>query len=347
VKWIDVQVSDWFYRDVLEADRIKLDPYTNEGLFTGIPYNDFVVGKERIVQSYLSTDNQAEFLLPGYVASPDNPVYVFIEGARATPALIEDGKFVLSNPISGGMHVTAYSTGVPKMGTDPANVLAYQRPSTNGLSTYPSYKLFEAATYIYDPMKGEKCVVLSKSLKRVKVDVRAGETEQGAAARVIKDSDDLFTIIKGTIYVPYSMNNLPAHVEYSYNDSAGMAQYKYEDAVPTASYVDYADRFFPSINLLRQEFFLLLYKMMNNLYKRYTDTGPGFSTHNERNVPDVVVSDWFYAPVISVLNEKYQDGCYVFPLYDDGTFAPSSGITRAETVMCLNRMIEWAAERFR
>jgi hypothetical protein len=339
--------NHWFYRDVLEAGRIRLSPDTDEGLFTGIPYNVFVEGKERIVRSYITTENQSEFLLPGYVSSPDNPLYVYIESARTQPALIESGKFVLGSPISAGLRVTAFSSGVPLLGSDSSNWETYGRPSTNGLAAYPQYTLYEASTYKYDSMQGEKCIVLGRSYRRAAVDVRAGETVQAALRRVIGDQDNMFTIISGVLYTSYEANGFPAYVQYSYVDAKGVTQFKGEDALPTAPHVDYSDRFFPDSQMLRVELFTVIHKIISNLYYRFTDTEPAFATFNEREVPDVQPGDWFYAIVMAVLNEKFLDGCYVFPLYEDGSFGPRAGITRAETVMYLNRLIEWAAERFR
>jgi hypothetical protein len=347
MKWIDVMPNHWFYRDVLEAGRIRLSPDTDEGLFTGIPYNVFATDKERLVRSYISTENQSEFQLPGYISSPDNPLYVYIETTRTQPALIENGRFVLEAPLSAGLRVTAFSSGIPLLGLDPSDPETYGRPSINGLAAYPQYTLYEARAYKYDSIQGEKCIVLGRSYRRVNVNVRPGETVQVALRRVIGDENNMFTIISGVLYTSYEANGFPAFVQYSYEDSNGVIQFKGEDALPSAPYVNYSDRFFPGSQMLRVEFFTVIHKILSNLYYRFTDTEPAFSTFNERKVPDVRPENWFYTAVIAVLNEKYLDGCYVFPLYEDGSFSPLTGITRAETVMYLNRLIEWTSERFR
>lgn len=347
LKWTDVLPYHWYYRYVLEADRIKLQPDSDEGLFTGIPYNVFVEGRERIVQSYTSTENQSVFPIPGYTASADNPLYVYIESARTEPSIVENGKFTLGAPISAGLRVTAFNAGVPLLGTNPLDPVTYTRPSINGLASYPSYRLHEASDYTFDPLKGEKCIVLGRSYRKIAVDVRAGETAQAAVGRVFDHEDHLFTIIDGTLYTSYSAKDYPAYVEYSFKDASGAVVYKGEDVIPTAGYVNYTDRFFPDSRHLRSEFFTILHKITSNLYYRFTDAGPSFSTFNERAIPDMEADAWYYDAAMSVLNEKYSDGCYVFPLYDDGTFQPNNAITRAETVMFLNRLIEWTSERFR
>jgi hypothetical protein len=348
LKWIDVQPSAWYYRDVLELDRLRLstDPYQH--VIEGIGYNVFEDGKPRIVKTFIATDNQREFIIDGYTPSPDNPMIAYVDGIRAMIDDVQPNKAILANPCAGGLEVTFMAAGVPKMQTD--QYPCSSRPSDSGLEKYPRVDLANKGTYTFNIYYhyNESCVVFSKMLKRVDVTLNAGETVDDALSRVIDTHDDQFTIIDGTLYVPYSYNEIPMDVCYNYKDGDDI-KYVCERVIPTSpsGTVLYNDRFFPDTELVRFEFFVILHRFRQNFYNRFTDRT--FNTYgvNERNIPDIDPKVWYAEQVFDVLNEKFLDGCYVFPLYDDGTFKPTACITRAESVLYLNRFIEWTLEKFR
>lgn len=348
LKWIDVAPTDWFYRDLLEADRIIIDPENlHTKLVSSIAYNIFEV--PRVVKTFISEDGQREFTVPGLVNRSDNKVTVYVDGIPALVEKIEGETVTLVNPLASGMEVVIVSSGVPKMYTGPWCGL---RPGHNGEdSAYPRAELSRKDLYTYNPYysRNESCVVFGRRLKRIDVTIQPFEDIEDVLRRVIGHRDDVYTIIDGVLYVPYNYNNLPINVCYNYQDTEGNV-YNYCEKVVVSSptgLVSYTDRFFPKVKVLRAEFLIFLHRIKVALHNRFTDRKYYLNTSNERNVPDVDVASWYGPTVLDMLNDKYLDGCYVFPLYSDGTFRPMNCITRAESMVYLNRFIEWSLERFR
>jgi hypothetical protein len=136
-------------------------------------------------------------------------------------------------------------------------------------------------------------------------------------------------------------------VEYNYKGANGQILHTSETVIPSTDVVAWNDRFFPDVVMQKAEFMVLLQRIRLNIYNRFTDRDYTVIANNERNIPDINYGKWYSDDLFDILNEKYLDGCYVFPLYEDDTFAPDSCISRAEAVTYLHRFIEWALERFR
>jgi hypothetical protein len=194
-------------------------------------------------------------------------------------------------------------------------------------------------------------VCMNQKLKRVNVTLLPNETVDQALKRVIGYKRDLFTIIGGVLYTSFNLNQFPVYVNYNYKAGAAVKYRQREKVVPKSTCPAYNDVFFPGITVYRSEFFSLLQRMRKNLYNRYTDRGyvANDVTNTERFIRDKadIVGKWYAEDVLNILDEKFQDGCYVFPLYEDDTFKPEVCVTRAEAVVYLHRFIEWALERFR
>lgn len=342
--WIDVNPYDWFYRDVLDASRLYLDADEETSLFDSIAYNKFVPGKERIVRSYISTEHQIEFDLPGYTPSDDNPVYCYVDGVPVRVETDRD-KVYLPNPISAGQEVVIMAMGVPEyeeVGCKKTPVLIHR-------GIYPSADLMNKNNYTFHPnySLNETATALGRKLRRVYVERYPGESIQDALHRQIGYKRDVFTIVDGVLYTSFEYWNVPVTVEYNYHGPNGQVLHTVERVIPTSEIVGWNDRFFPDVTMSRAEFMVLLQRIRKNLYLRFTDREYVPFITNERGIPDIDTSAWWADDVLDILNEKYLDGCYVFPLYADGTFNPDGCITRAEAVTYLHRFIEWALERFR
>jgi len=346
MRWIDVSPYDWYYRDVLDAARLYLsvDQSDTETLFNSIPYNKFVAGKERIVRSYISTENQIEFPLPGYVPSDDNPVYCYVDGVPVNVETDVD-KVYLPNPISAGLQVVVMAMGVPYYETDTCR----KAPVLVQAGIYPSAELAHKSKYTFDInySLNEIATAMGQKLRRIELERYPGETVQEAMRRQVGYDRNVFTIVDGVLYTSYEYWNIPVTVQYNYKGANDQILHTAETVIPTSEVVVWNDRFFPKVNLMRGEFMVLLQRMRLNLYRRFTDREYVPYAVNERNIPDIPDGQWWTEDLMDILHEKYLDGCYVFPLYADGTFNPSGCITRAEAVTYLHRFIEWALERFR
>jgi hypothetical protein len=349
--WIDVDVSDWYYRYVADADRTYLDKEKKRTLFSGIVYNVFEVGKERKVVNYVTTSNQDTFDFPNYTPSTNNKIIVYVDGVRIENAEYQNGKVYLANALSGGLDVTIVAVGVPLLGSN-------GRPQLVGTSKYPTAQLSKGNSYVN--LLGQKtssveyCVVLDKKLKRVNPPTRFSEIHEGLLEGNIGYRDDVYTVYKGRLYVPFIYNNAVVKFGYHFVEG-GVRKFKEDKLTPVSTSIPYNDRFFPNLEILRYEFFILLSRLRENLYNRYTDSNFELIRTNLRGVlefsngfPDTSFrTSWYASQILDLLNEKYLDGCYVFPLYEDGSFDPNGKITRAEAVTYISRFMEWAIEKFR
>lgn len=357
-RWLDIDPSDWYYRAVIEADHIFLDPLREETLFHSKIYNAFENGKERQVYNFTTYEGQTKFHIPGYVPHPKEYVLIYLDGVPVNPSKLEPDYVHVGQPLSGGISASVFLSGVPKMLrgdpliNDAANCLI--TPFTRSCKMqYPMARLEKANDYVFDTRYAlnESCVCLGMKLRRVEVTPQIGETIQDALMRVIGFKKNVFTIYNGNLYVSFNLNGFPCMVSYNYRKDNVIKNRQNEVVVPISTCAGYQDRFFPEITITRAEFFVLLNRMRKNLYNRYTDTGyiekPEGKT--ERYIKDIdqILGRWFAVDVLNILDEKFLDGCYVFPLYDDDTFEPRTCVTRAEAACYVHRFIDWALERFR
>lgn len=354
-KWIDVSPKDWYYRSVLEADRIFLDGDRDESLFTTKTYNQFITGKSRSVHNFTTTEGQTSFKIKGYKPDSRELVIIYIDGVAYTPSKLEKEIVHIGFPLAGSKEVSVVLSGIASMHNGDHtndNCQTYPLKSTCTLS-YPTKKLEMQAKYVFDLRYSlnEIVVCMGKKLKRVNVDVANGESVQAALTRTIGNKDDCFTIVNGHLYVSYNLNQFPMLVNYNYKSGAVIKNRQKEKVVPSSKCVTYTDRFFPDITVSRGEFFTTLQRMRVSLYNKFTDRGyhPNTVANTERYIRDrsKIVGKWYAEDVLNILDEKFNDGCYVFPLYEDDSFDPEVCVTRAEAIVYLHRFSEWALERFR
>lgn len=354
-RWLDVEPRDWYYRAVLEADRIFLDPAKTTTLFNGKHYNKFVTGKNRTVHNFTTTEGQTVFTIKGYKPDSREDVIVYIDGIPNKPSKLESGKVTIGFPIAGGKEVSVFLSGVTEMyegDHTPENCQTYPLVDTCKLA-YPSKKLEMADKYVFDTRYSQNEIVtcMGQKLRRVNVTLKTGETPQSGLARTIAYADNCFCILNGVLYTSYNLNNFPVQVNYNYKAGAVIKNRQREKQVPTSKCVMHQDKFFPRITIQRGEFFVLLQRMRANFYNKYTDRGYTANTPvtTERYIADrsKIAGKWYATEVLNILDEKFNDGCYVFPLYEDDTFQPEVCVTRAEAIVYLHRFTEWALERFR
>lgn len=354
-RWMDVSPKDTFFRSILEVDNIYLDHSRETRLISPKLYNKFIAGKPRQVHNFTSKEGQTEFTIKGYKPDSRETVVVYLDNVPYPPSKLAKDKVTIGFPMSGGRNVSVYLSGVAEMHKGDHrdnNCQTYPLRDTCKLA-YPSKTLKMSKTYLFDTRYSlnEVCVVLGKKLRRVDANLRNGESAQTALTRTIGNQDDCFTIIKGVLYVSYNLNGFPAYVNYNYKAGSIIKNRQKEPIVPFSKCAVYQDRYFPSITVPRSEFFVTLNRMRQNFYERYTDRGYSMNavTNTQRKIADKnsLAGKWYEKDVVNILDEKFNDGCYVFPLYEDDTFRPEVCVTRAEAVVYLHRFTEWALERFR
>ncbi|GAA0376725.1 S-layer homology domain-containing protein [Bacillus horti] len=365
MRWIDINPRQWFYRSILESQQVFLDADKERTLFNGHTYNMFEDEKERRVEVIISDEGQKEFEIQGFKPDPRMEVLIYIDGVVVFPSKLEDDYVHLPNPIAGNKEVVIIISGVPRLtkypcdpnATDCSNGNCREVPLSSGCQPqYPSVNLRQRGSYSFNInyLRNEVAISLGKTLKRVNVELLPGESTQNALERVLGFKQDVFTVINGVLYVSYHLNQVPVRINYNYIDhnDGGIVKYTAgERVIPTSNCVLYNDRFFPDVKLTRAEFLSLIQRMRENFYNRYTDRGyvKVNKSLTQRYIRDrsEIVGRWYDEDVLSSLDEKYLDGCYVFPLYEDDSFNPQACITRAEVIVYLHRFIEWSLERFR
>jgi hypothetical protein len=345
-RWIDVDPLDWFYRDTLEISRLKTDETGDNNVVSGMSYNVFETGFERVVKRFVTIDGQKEFLVPKYTYHADNPMFVIVNGIEIIPEKVETGMVTLTNPLSAGIEVVCVAYGKPEI----KKVGCVDSPYT-GCSDFslPSADLKYKSTYFFNmSFPPETCVVLGTKLKRVIVKVNAGEDADNKIRDVVDTDRDVFVIHKGKVYLPYQYDGFPAVIGYNATIN-GVNRRTQETVVVESNCVNLNDRFFPDVRLRRYEFFALMSRMVENLHNRYTDHKFEYNPTPTRSIADAsgFSSRWYNSAILTLLNEKFHDGCYVFPLYADDKFEPEECITRAESVTYLHRMVEWITEKYR
>ena len=361
MKWIDVEPSDWFYRSVVEADRIYLDIDRKETLMGGMLYSH--LDKSRVVDIFTSKEGQKKFESEG-IEKYGGVHFVYVDGVKMEPSKVEDGIVHLPNPIAGGKEVIVYQSGKPQMKKE--SCYPDQEKCVKGEckhypvriwgcdGQYPSADLSRKGDYVFDLYYSlnEMAVSVGSKLKRKNVQVREDEDLGDALERVLGHEHNVFTIIDGVIYTSWNLKKFPVYVNYNYYDSEDgrVHNMQGERVIPDGACNLFSDRFFPYIEMTREEFVLELQKMRMNFYHRFTDKeyGKTVNSISKRKIEDKGDLHWDYGDsVLDMLDEQYLDGCYVIPLYEDDTFEPKTCITRAEVIVFLNRFVEWALERFR
>lgn len=354
-RWLDAGATDWFYRSVIEADQIKQTANDYFSIIRASAYSAFETDYPRKVFPFTSNENQSAFECKGYKPHKDNVVYVYIDGVPVAPSKLETDKVTIPSPIAGGLEVIIICSGVPKKQAMGVDNCVLKPVGTGCASMFPSYQLERKADYVYDTRYSlnEKVVCMGKQLTRVKVEQQPGESLNAALTRVIETRFDVFTIIDGVLYVSSNLNDVPVKVNYNYLDpkSNVVKNRQNEPAIPHADCAVYNDRYFPNDKMMKYEFYVILDRLRENLYSRFTDKKFNHSATSvlSRTIADksLIVGKWYEGNILNILEEKFNDGCYVFPLYDDNTFIPTECITRAEMVVALNRLLEWALEKFR
>ncbi|MFF2889456.1 hypothetical protein [Paenibacillus sp. NPDC057967] len=345
-RWIDVDPLDWYYRDTLEASRLKTDGTGLMDVVSGMTYNVFKTGHGRIVKRFITISGQKEFLVPDYKYHADNPMFVLVNGLEVLPEKIADGKITMSNPLTEGIEVVCIAYGIP----DRKDIGCVNTPY-NGAADYrmPHATLKYATTYHFNLSNPpESCTVLGVKLKRMIVTVNTGSDAGVVIRNAMGFKRDVFVIHKGEVYLPYMYNGFPAVIGYNAKIN-GVNRRTSETVIVESPRVTYNDRFFGDVRIRRGDFFGLLSRIYINIHNRYTDTTFAYNAVPQRYIKDkaAIEAQWYKNDVLTLLDEKFHDGCYVFPLYADDTFEPEACITRAECVVFLSRFIEWITEKYR
>ncbi|WP_434750848.1 S-layer homology domain-containing protein [Paenibacillus amylolyticus] len=345
-RWIDVDPLDWYYRDTLEITRLRTDLTGDVEVLSGMTYNVFKEGYERMVKRFVTVSGQQEFLVPDYKYHVNNPVFVIVNGVEVLPEKVENGKVTMTNPLSAGIEVVVIAYGIP----DRKDIGCVNTPyNESGDYRMPHATLKYASTYHFSySNQPESCTVLGVKLKRLLVTVGAGSDAGVVIRNAIGFQRDVFVIHKGEVYLPYMYNGFPAVIGYNAVIKK-VSRRTSETVVVESGRVTYNDRFFGDVRIRRGDFFALMSRIYENLHNRYTDRVFTYNDTPLRPIvdKDVILSKWYSNDVLTLLDEKFHDGCYVFPLYEDGKFEPEACITRAEAVTFLNRLIEWITEKYR
>ncbi|MED1666961.1 hypothetical protein [Brevibacillus laterosporus] len=347
-RWIDIDPLDWFYRDLLEATRLHLDGEGTQSFIDGMYYDAFEKGYERMVKRFVTVDGQQEFLVPDYKVHDDNPIFVIVNGVEVQPEKVENGKITMSNPMSGGIEVVCIAFGKPRYQQVGCVNTPFSTCGENDVHM-PSADVMNKSQYTFSlRLKPEACTVLGVKLKRKLVDIQSGDNPEQKIKEAIGFNRDVFVIHAGRVYLPYMYNGYPAKVTYNYK-IGGNFKTTTDTVIVKSSCVRYNDRFFPKVQLRRSEFMVFLQRMRRSFYNRFTDKEYKSNPSPTRYITDqdTFSGKWYATDVIDILEERFLDGCYAFPLYEDERFEPEECITRAEAIVFLNRFIEWAIERFR
>lgn len=344
-RWVDVDPLDWYYRDTLDITRLKIDADGSDVL-QGMTYNVFEKGQERMVKRFITVEGQKEFLIPDYTYNAKNPVYVLVNGIEVVPESVETGKVTMSNPLSAGLEVVCVAYGIPAIRREGCVDKPYE-----GCSEYvhPRAALKHKATYFFSKnFAPETCTVLGVKLKRLLVRVKAGEDPRKVVRDALHFQRDKFVIHDGVVYLPYQYNGFPAVVGYNAKIK-GVYKRTVETVIVESKCVRLNDRLFPNVRFIRGNFFGLLYNLLSNIHHRFTDRKLELNTSPKRYIADGDDVDkyWYGKYVRTLLDEKFMDGCYVFPLYIDDKFEGEECMTRAEAVTYMHRFIEWVTEKYR
>lgn len=271
--WVDVKPTDWFYNEIMEASRIKLED--GSPFIQGIPYGVFKNGSPYIYEEHIGVTGKKKFLLSTYVnPTVDNPLNVYIDGVQTVYKALRtvDGKTEVELYVAPkqGSIISFISEGIPL--TD-----RFGKPVTNSIpAQYPSYKLSKGDKYFYNPFSRkyqEYVYAFGKMLMRASVD----DSEWGISSvedilkKYIGYKNDVYVIepYTGTIYMPYILNNVTCRITYSYLD--GYEKQITEVYKPSSPSVVFTNRFFPNAYITRAEAYTLINRLRQTFYSRFTD----------------------------------------------------------------------------
>lgn len=275
-RWVDIHAGQWFYNEVIEATNYLLED--GEPLVSGMSYDELI--EPRIYEEFQAA-GQATFTLSQSVnPTADNPLYVFIDGVQSVYKSVNGNKVELYAAPRVGALVSFFMPGKPKLD-------ANGRPnSAKGGYQYPSYQLNFGGDpnleYYYNPfdMKYlEYLYAFGRALKRA--NVQAAEwglyDVQTLLRKYIGYKDDVYAVdpYTGTIYVPYTLNNVSLQFVYTArNKTNGTFKLMRGTLKATSPSVPYNDRFFPDARLTRAEAIALLDRLRQSFYHRFTDSEP-------------------------------------------------------------------------
>lgn len=275
--WVDVQPSNWFYNEIMEASRIELED--GNPFIAGIPYNTYITGAPYIMEEFIAGSAQTEFTLSSATTpTPANPLYVYIDGVQSmyksvtTDSSTGKTKVVLYTAPGNGKTVTITSYGKPKLDD-------FGKPTLNGTTRYPTAQLSAGADYVYDPFNRkyqETAYAYGTQLKKVHVSEEewknTGLTNHEIAQKYIGYSTDKYMVTpSGVLMVPYNLNGATITIAYLEN-SAGYAKPKTEKLKVNSTNIAHNDRFFPNAYITRAEAFTLIDRLRQTFYSRFTDT---------------------------------------------------------------------------
>lgn len=316
----------------------------SSGLSAGLNVLIYTLGipkKSLNTETFVATANQYEFQLSYVNSSTLGYIKVYLNNVETDDFNLYTSTLSLSSAVTQGTIVKVIYQGQE-------SIDYYNRPTNSPDVYYPDYFIH---MYTFDKENGESLVINNKVLKRVSHNIDPSiinldtKEVQSKIFDLLGYDTDKYLMVGNQLVIPYNYNKYPVHFTHSY-PYGGLNLVKTETYYPYSNNVSYTDRFFPEVTMFRWEFFLLLYKISKSFYSRFSENSIYHNSENERNITD-------YADirskeqVMTILNEKFIDGCYVIPLYSDNSIKTNENITRAEAVTYLNRFIEWSIERFR
>lgn len=265
-RWIDVTPSKWFYNEMVEAGNI----YMADGapFIESIPYNVFEPEAPYIYEEIKATKNQKIFTLSKAVTpSANNPLFVYIDGVQTVYEDVEGTKVTMFQAVREGAIVAFASYGIAK-------VNEYKRPVGLEAHAYPTYTLKKATNYTYNKNNSqyaEYVYAFGKQLRRVSIpEAEATADLQKALKKYIRYSTDSYYITpEGVIHVSYNLNNVTCKITYTTNE--GFLKKNTEDFKPTSVGVIFLNRGFPQASATRAEGFVLINRLRQTFYNRFTD----------------------------------------------------------------------------
>ncbi|NGQ95318.1 hypothetical protein G3578_09140 [Brevibacillus sp. SYP-B805] len=276
-RWVDIHAGQWFYNEIMEATNYYLED--GEPLVAGMTYDKF--DSPRIYEEFQAA-GQATFTLPEAVTpTGDNPLYVFIDGVKTIYKSVNGNTVELYAAPKVGSTVSFFMPGKPALDADGRPV------SAGGVYYYPSYTLNFGGNanleYYYNPfdMKYlEYLYAFGRALKRANVQAAEWTSyadKQELLKKYIGYRDDIYAVDPntGTVYVPYSLNNVSLQFVYTAHDKSN-GSYKLMKGTlkATSSSVSYNDRFFPDAKMTRAEGIAFLDRLRQSFYQRFTDAEP-------------------------------------------------------------------------
>lgn len=272
--WVDVQPSNWFYNEIMEASRLDLED--GRPFIAGVPYNVYMTGSPYIMEEFTAGSAQVEFTLKSTTTpTPANPLYVYIDGVQSMYKSVSSGTtgttVILYTPPGNGKTVTITSYGKPL-------VDAFGKPSLNGITRYPTVALSAGSDYVYDPSNRkyqETAYAYGTQLKKVHITEEewksTGLTNHEIAQKYIGYSSDKYMITpSGVAMFPYNMNGSTVTITYLEN-SVGYPKPKTEKLKVVSTNIAHNDRFFPGAYITRAEAFSLIDRLRQTFYSRFTD----------------------------------------------------------------------------